>query len=74
MQYTHLNYTFVLSKYRPIGVVIKGVAQGILPYENETTVAVKMVKQMADNEVSINCLNHTMEFMVDRCNCSLFGI
>lgn len=33
------------------GVVIKGVAQGILPYENETTVAVKMVKQMADNEV-----------------------
>lgn len=34
------------------GIVIKGVAQGILPYENETTVAVKMVKQMADNEVS----------------------
>lgn len=34
------------------GVVIKGVAQGIVPYENETTVAVKMVKQMADNEVS----------------------
>ncbi|XP_031631901.1 vascular endothelial growth factor receptor 1-like isoform X3 [Contarinia nasturtii] len=33
------------------GVVIKGVAQGILPYEDETTVAVKMVKQMADNEV-----------------------
>lgn len=33
------------------GVVIKGVAQGILPYEDETIVAVKMVKQMADNEV-----------------------
>lgn len=33
------------------GVVIKGIAQGILPYEDETTVAVKMVKQMADNEV-----------------------
>lgn len=33
------------------GIVIKGIAQGILPYEEETTVAVKMVKQMADNEV-----------------------
>lgn len=34
------------------GIVIKGYAHGILPYEEETTVAVKMVKQMADNEVS----------------------
>ena len=33
------------------GVVVKGTAQGILPYEEETTVAVKMVKQTADNEV-----------------------
>ncbi|XP_055298873.1 vascular endothelial growth factor receptor 1-like isoform X16 [Sitodiplosis mosellana] len=33
------------------GVVIKGIAQGIVPYEEETTVAVKMVKKMADNEV-----------------------
>lgn len=33
------------------GVVMKAYAQGILPYEEETTVAVKMVKQMADNEV-----------------------
>lgn len=35
------------------GVVIKGYARGILPYEDETVVAVKMVKQMADNEVLI---------------------
>lgn len=34
------------------GIVIKGIAQGIVPYEEETTVAVKMVKKMADNEVS----------------------
>lgn len=33
------------------GVVVKGTAHGILPYEDETTVAVKMVKQTADNEV-----------------------
>lgn len=33
------------------GVVVKAVAQNIVPYENETTVAVKMVKQTADNEV-----------------------
>ncbi|KAG4073862.1 hypothetical protein HA402_014067 [Bradysia odoriphaga] len=33
------------------GVVVKGLASGILPYEEETTVAVKMVKQTADNEV-----------------------
>ncbi|KAJ6633342.1 Platelet-derived growth factor receptor alpha, partial [Pseudolycoriella hygida] len=33
------------------GVVVKGLAHGILPYEEETTVAVKMVKQTADNEV-----------------------
>lgn len=35
------------------GVVIKAYAQGIIPYEEETVVAVKMVKQMADNEVFI---------------------
>ena len=40
------------------GVVIKGVAQGILPYENETIVAVKMVKQMADNEVCLTSKIH----------------
>lgn len=34
------------------GVVVKGFAQGLLPYEEETTVAVKMVKQTADNEVN----------------------
>ncbi|GAB0098867.1 vascular endothelial growth factor receptor 1 [Sergentomyia squamirostris] len=33
------------------GVVVKGIAQGILPYEDETTVAVKMVKKNTDNEV-----------------------
>lgn len=33
------------------GVVVKAYATGILPYEDETTVAVKMVKQTADNEV-----------------------
>lgn len=33
------------------GVVVKATAQKILPHEEETTVAVKMVKQTADNEV-----------------------
>uniref|UniRef100_A0A6B2EPK2 Putative vascular endothelial growth factor receptor 1-like isoform x3 n=1 Tax=Phlebotomus kandelakii TaxID=1109342 RepID=A0A6B2EPK2_9DIPT len=33
------------------GVVVKGIAQGILTYEDETTVAVKMVKKNTDNEV-----------------------
>lgn len=33
------------------GVVIKGVAQGIVPYEEETTVAVKMVKANTDDEI-----------------------
>lgn len=33
------------------GVVVKASAHGILPYEDETTVAVKMVKHNADNEV-----------------------
>lgn len=33
------------------GVVIKAVAQGIIPYEEESTVAVKMVKKQTDNEV-----------------------
>lgn len=33
------------------GVVMRATAQGILPYENETVVAVKMVKKMADNDV-----------------------
>lgn len=38
------------------GIVIKGIAQGIVPHEDETTVAVKMVKKMADNDVSIPML------------------
>ncbi len=33
------------------GVVIKGTAEKIVTYEDETTVAVKMVKKQADNEV-----------------------
>jgi FMS-like tyrosine kinase 1 len=33
------------------GVVIKAVAQNILHYEEETVVAVKMVKKQTDNEV-----------------------
>lgn len=33
------------------GVVVKAHALGILPHEDETTVAVKMVKPTADNEV-----------------------
>lgn len=32
------------------GVVLKGTAQGIISYDEESTVAVKMVKKMADNE------------------------
>lgn len=53
------------------GVVIKGVAQGILPYEDETIVAVKMVKQMADNEVCLrfiensNIGNHSNNSSID---------
>lgn len=35
------------------GVVVKGLAQGILSYEEETIVAIKMVKQTADNEVRL---------------------
>lgn len=57
------NFIIVLGKQLgagAFGVVVKGLASGILPYEEETTVAVKMVKQTADNEVSlinipINC-------------------
>lgn len=33
------------------GIVVKAVAKGIVHYEEETTVAVKMVKPNADNEV-----------------------
>lgn len=33
------------------GVVVKATAQGILHYEDESTVAVKMVKKQTDNEV-----------------------
>lgn len=48
------------------GVVMKATAQGILPYENETIVAVKMVKKMADNEVgglsSIDILHTHTQF------------
>lgn len=33
------------------GVVVKAIAQGILHYEEESTVAVKMVKKQTDNEV-----------------------
>lgn len=33
------------------GVVVKATAEGILPYEEESVVAVKMVKKQTDNEV-----------------------
>lgn len=33
------------------GIVVKAVAKGIVHYEEESTVAVKMVKPNADNEV-----------------------
>lgn len=36
------------------GVVVKARARNILPYEEETKVAVKMIKPTADNEVSWN--------------------
>lgn len=36
------------------GVVYKAIAQEILPHENESTVAVKMVKHLFDNEVGSN--------------------
>lgn len=35
------------------GVVYEGFAHGILPYEEKTRVAVKMVKRMSNDEVSI---------------------
>lgn len=34
------------------GIVLKGLAHGISPYEDETVVAVKMVKRMSNDEVS----------------------
>lgn len=49
------NQKYILGKQLgagAFGVVVKALATGILPYEEETTVAVKMVKQTADNEVS----------------------
>ena len=42
-----LFFYFILFK----GVVMKATAEGIKPYEEETTVAVKMVKKQTDNEV-----------------------
>lgn len=33
------------------GVVVKAIATGIVPYEEESTVAVKMVKKQTDNDV-----------------------
>lgn len=33
------------------GVVVKAIAQGIVPHEEESTVAVKMVKKQTDNDV-----------------------
>lgn len=47
------------------GVVIKGYAQGILSYEDETTVAVKMVKQMADNGVIIGNFIKNPKLFID---------
>ena len=34
------------------GIVYEGIAQGILPYEEKTRVAVKMVKRTSNDEVS----------------------
>lgn len=53
------NYEFPREKLKlgkqlgagAFGVVVKGIAQGIIPHEEESTVAVKMVKQNADNDV-----------------------
>ncbi|XP_070496401.1 vascular endothelial growth factor receptor kdr-like isoform X5 [Chironomus tepperi] len=53
------NYEFPREKLKlgkqlgagAFGVVVKAVAQGIVHYEDETTVAVKMVKKQTDNEV-----------------------
>ncbi|XP_055921707.1 vascular endothelial growth factor receptor 1-like isoform X2 [Eupeodes corollae] len=45
------------------GVVLKAHAEGIIPEENETVVAVKMVKRTADNEV-IKALVSELKIMV----------
>lgn len=45
------------------GVVVKGYATGILPHEEETTVAVKMVKPTAENDV-IKALVSELKIMV----------
>lgn len=39
------------------GVVMEAIAQGLLPNEKETKVAVKMVKETANNEVCLIYLN-----------------
>lgn len=45
------------------GVVLKATAQGILPYEEESTVAVKMVKKQTDNEV-VKALVSELKIMI----------
>lgn len=40
------------------GIVLKAIATGILPNEDKTTVAVKMIKPFNDNEVSFNHICH----------------
>lgn len=43
------------------GVVVKGLATGILPNEAQTTVAVKILKRTADNEVSFSSIQFFMK-------------
>lgn len=45
------------------GVVLKGIAKGICPYQEETTVAVKMVKKMTDNDL-IRSLDLELKIMI----------
>lgn len=57
----NMNYEFPREKLKlgkqlgsgAFGVVFKGIARGILAHEQETTVAVKMIKPMMDAGVSL---------------------
>lgn len=58
----NMNYEFPRERLQlgkqlgagAFGVVLEGIAQRISPQEEETTVAVKMIKPMMDFDVSVN--------------------
>ena len=68
----NMNYEFPREKLKlgkqlgsgAFGVVLEGIARGILAHEQETTVAVKMIKPMMDADVS--CI-YEFKSIADRC-------